>query len=443
MNFVVAIATQVFFLGGILGSPVNELTSVDIDASINHPSKDLWLITYYDPECTYSKALMPVIDDIGNLFGNHMALGKVDCRKEAELCSEIKVYPSLKWYRDGEFHDYEGAKDRDGILSFAVHMTSQPVKSLVSHEDIFHGEGLAHDVAFVMSRSFSSTCRNFFESVARKFQYQALFIELEMNEVNKAWIGEVTKQKSNDILIRKERYLASDNVIVFGGDCSMEALTRFVQEHSRGVVPELTPKNVNSLGGPHKYLALGVVDPAREESKAFLSELRAWVSAIAPSSSIKNHYSFAWANALEWSTVLAKYNVKFGGEPEFVVIDIQNELYWNVEKEGTISESMETMETFLRKIMSKEVVPKLVSTEEDDESEDFIPGMWKNQAKFFEDHPRIGLFMIFMWFFDVIFFVSMTLPPENKFARFMEKNVGSRMDRILGIDTMSEKEKED
>ena len=47
-----------------------------------------------------------------------MAIGKVDCTSEKTLCKRFGVrgYPTLKYYRDGGYHDYEMGRDADSIM---------------------------------------------------------------------------------------------------------------------------------------------------------------------------------------------------------------------------------------------------------------------------------------------------------------------------------------
>ena len=440
MKLLVATIVTQLLVGRVLAAPVNDLTSSNFIASINDLSKDLWLLTYYDPECTYSKDFMPVIDDVGSLFENHMGFGTIDCRKEEDLCSEIKYYPALKWYRDGEFHDYEGAKDRDALLSFASHMTSHPVKNVGTYEDIFQEETMGNDVAFIM-RPRSSSCKSNFESVARHFQYYASFVELELNKSNDEWLGGITKQKSKDVLIRMERDIESSKATIFRGDCAIESLSQFVQDNLQTLVPEMTEKNVNTLGGTDKFLALGVVDPTQEDSKTFLSNFRKWVSSAPPS--VKNHFSFAWTNALEWTSILEKYEVEFTGKPEFLVVEVPHDVYWNFPKDAPLSVSMNNIGIFLKNIMSGEVVPKRVESDDDESDEmngsmEFMPGMFREQSKYFDKHPWAAMCMFIMGLFDILFLLSMALPPEKKLARFMEKHVGSQIDKLCSMMTESD-----
>ena len=47
-----------------------------------------------------------------------MSLGTVDCTVEKKLCKRfnVKGYPTLKYYRDGDYQDYPLGRDKDSIM---------------------------------------------------------------------------------------------------------------------------------------------------------------------------------------------------------------------------------------------------------------------------------------------------------------------------------------
>jgi hypothetical protein len=71
-----------------------------------------------------------------------------------------------------------------------------------------------------------------------------------------------------------------------------------------------------------------------------------------------------------------------------------------------------------------------------------LPKMVKDNLKFFEDHPWLGMSLIVMGLFDVIYIWSLSLPPERMLARFLEKHVGKRIERIFGSDKSEDEPKE-
>ena len=335
MAFAKTILTAIVACAQILSLSADNLAGSNFDASINDPTKDLWLVAYYDPECIHSKKLIPEFDFVANKLegssgmGMGMGFGKIDCtREKEELCSDIMYYPTLKWFRDGEFHIYEGPRDRDSLLTFASHMTSQPVTILDSSDRVFENEIMGNDVAFLLYPK-TSACKSIFEKVARKFQYDAMFAELQQSELNDEWVEGLDKETSiaTDVLIQTQRGTIDDDVTIFEGDCEFDSLVKFVENSLRSEIPDQPEP----------------VDPEAEKTNEFVKQL-----------------------------------------------------------------------------------PKMV----------------KDNLKFFEDHPWLGMSLIVMGLFDVIYIWSLSLPPERMLARFLEKHVGKRIERIFGPGKSEDEPKE-
>ena len=70
--------------------------------SVNKPSFAFLFVTSIGLGFTYRK----------------MSIGKVDCTIEKKLCKRfgVKGYPTMKYHRDGDFHDYPLGRDKDSIM---------------------------------------------------------------------------------------------------------------------------------------------------------------------------------------------------------------------------------------------------------------------------------------------------------------------------------------
>ena len=439
---------QILLLCKIHAAAVINIESSNFLASINDPSKPAWLLVYYDPQCVHSKRFLNEVDDVSSVVNDKfMTIGKIDCTKEKELCLEnIQSYPTLKLYRDGEFQDYDGARDRDSLLSFYQHVTGAPVTNMIHHEDFFQSDDISNDVSFIMYSYGPSipACKSSFGSVAKRFQSShASFRALEKNLDNDEWIKSISGKTSGDVLLRMEIDLPSDSntaTVYNGNDCTVESLTHFVETNLQTVVPEFTEKTINTLIGTEKLIALAVVDPKHDDTKEFLSSLRKWVSTTLPS--WEKEFAFAWMNGPEFDFILAKYEVSFTGKPGFFVVEVPSENYWNFQEEDDSSFlSTDSIDRFLRKIKKREILPNEIAGSNNNSGNDFIkymPEMIQNQSEFYQNHPWVRNFFICMGVLNVIFMYSMSLPHEHKFARFMETHVGQRLDKLINLIADSE-----
>lgn len=67
--------------------------------------------------------MKPAWDQLGDEFKDSktVVIGDVDCTVHQDLCSEhgVKGYPTVKYFTNGEWSDYEGGRDFDALKEFA------------------------------------------------------------------------------------------------------------------------------------------------------------------------------------------------------------------------------------------------------------------------------------------------------------------------------------
>ena len=95
------------------------------------------------PWCGHCKQMAPTLDKMAPYISGKMAIGKIDCTTEKNLCKKhgIRGYPTLKIYRDGDFFDYPGRRDADSskcpleiidVERYSVGLTNATLQSLNS-----------------------------------------------------------------------------------------------------------------------------------------------------------------------------------------------------------------------------------------------------------------------------------------------------------------------
>ncbi|XP_056273392.1 protein disulfide-isomerase A3 [Pseudoliparis swirei] len=114
---------KVIFVAALVGftwaSDVFDYTDDDFDSNIG--DHGLALVEFFAPWCGHCKRLAPEYESAATRLKGTVALVKVDCTANSNVCSKYGVsgYPTLKIFRDGEeTGPYDGPRTADGIVSF-------------------------------------------------------------------------------------------------------------------------------------------------------------------------------------------------------------------------------------------------------------------------------------------------------------------------------------
>ena len=421
-------------------SQVKRLHASNFTSAINDPTNAKpFLVSFIDPECPFSKILLPVLDDLSTAFPA-VRFRTVDCTPESELCkeNEIVMYPTVKWYADGMSNTLNCELDHEGLSSFASELTSSPIKSFSSHVHMFSEESSDKEVAFVLYTS--NEIPKEFERVAKKHRdHSVSFVTLQLNEANDAWIKDITRQRSSTVLVRVERDIARSKV--FRDDYTEDNLNEFVSSNLNPIVPEMTIKNQEALVDEDKFLAIGIIDPQHERARPFLRDFRNYAMNALPS--IRGRYEFVWINPQKWGSLLDKLEVRFDGQPSFLVVDLIHGVYWNIEQQENVSVSTDDIDQLLRNVIEGIVPPKYVSVETETnnfDSNDFISHLpfMKNEMRLWQDYPKVRIFMMFFLFLDAILIGAAFSPASSKFNQFVEKYLWFPADKLIEFITEDE-----
>ncbi|XP_073534844.1 thioredoxin domain-containing protein 5 isoform X1 [Phyllobates terribilis] len=137
----------------------------------DHVSQGSHFIKFFAPWCGHCKSLAPVWEQMAASYqsSNAVKIAKVDCTQHNDLCSDNQVrgYPTLLWFRNGEKVDqYKGKRDLDSLKEYAESQLEAPddkEDDIPKEADI---AAQADEPAAVESKVLTLTESNFDQTVA-------------------------------------------------------------------------------------------------------------------------------------------------------------------------------------------------------------------------------------------------------------------------------------
>jgi thioredoxin-like negative regulator of GroEL len=81
----------------------------------------------------HCKVLAPIYEDAARSLKGTLNLAKIDATSETALAKRfgIKGFPHLKFLREGEIKNYNGARTQEGIVAFGKEM-NQPAVTIIN-----------------------------------------------------------------------------------------------------------------------------------------------------------------------------------------------------------------------------------------------------------------------------------------------------------------------
>ncbi|KAK0414206.1 hypothetical protein QR680_007202 [Steinernema hermaphroditum] len=228
------------------------------------------LVEFYAPWCGHCKSLAPEYEKAAEVLkdeGSPIKLAKVDATVETELAEEheVKGYPTLFLFRNGEPSPYKGGRDHTSIVAWLKKKTGFPATILKTDDEL---------KAFRSSDDVVVPLQNSEDDAAKTYvNFASSFDDMQFGMVENADIASSLGLADGDIIIL---YTTDNERVAFEGSLTEENLKEFVQVNRLPLVPEFDDKIAPVLfGGKIKSHHFLFVSKNAENFDHLIKEFRA------------------------------------------------------------------------------------------------------------------------------------------------------------------------
>jgi protein disulfide-isomerase A6 len=110
----------------LVATATQELDQASFDALTKSGKNGM--IKFFQPWCGHCTAMKPAWDEVAESVNDSAFLADVNCSDQEELCqaNDVKGYPTIKVYKDGEVSDYSGGRTVEALTEYVETELSVP-----------------------------------------------------------------------------------------------------------------------------------------------------------------------------------------------------------------------------------------------------------------------------------------------------------------------------
>jgi protein disulfide-isomerase A1 len=334
-----------FFAAVAAASDVKQLKTDDFKSFIEE--NDLVLAEFFAPWCGHCKALAPEYETAATaLKEKDIALVKVDCTEEQDLCQEYGVegYPTLKVFRGLEnISPYGGQRKADSLISY---MTKQalPAVSEVTKDTLEEFKTADKVVLVGYFAADDKASNETFTSVANGLRDNYLF-----GATNDPALAKAEGVKQPGLVLYKSFDNGKD---VFSEAFEADAIRSFAKVSATPLIGEVGPETYAD------YMAAGIplayiFAETPEEREEFAKELKPLALKH------KGKINFATIDAKSFGQHAGNLNLKVGTWPAFAIQQTEKNEKYPFDQESKITEK--SIGKFVDDFLAGKIEPSIKS----------------------------------------------------------------------------------
>ncbi|KAM0716973.1 hypothetical protein Q7P37_006825 [Cladosporium fusiforme] len=330
-------------------SDVHDLTKDTFEPFVKE--NDLVLAEFFAPWCGHCKALAPEYEEAAtSLKDKDIALAKVDCTEQQELCQSYGVegYPTLKVFRGTEnVQPYQGPRKAASIISYMTKQSLPPVSVIESGDSLAEFK-LADKVVLVGYFAADDKSSNAtFNTVAEELRDSFLFGATSDETLAKA---EGVKQPA---IVLYKTFDEGKNT--FEDGFTTEAISEFAKTASTPLIGEVGPETYAGYMASGLPLAY-IFAETPEEREQLAKDLKPVAEKH------RGKVNFATIDAAAFGQHGGNLNLEVGTWPAFAIQDISKNQKFPFSKQGSIKDFTEkAIGSFVEEYVEGKIEPSIKS----------------------------------------------------------------------------------
>lgn len=214
---------------------------------------DLVFLNFYADWCRFSQILGPIFDEAAETIAKEfdagkVLFGKVDSVSESNLAQRFKIskYPTLKLIRNGKLtkREYRGQRSLDAIVDYIRQLLRDPVKELVSSDDIKNVDANKRKVLIYVTDK-SSPVYEVFLKVALDLRDDCQFFIVQGADAEATLVS--SKQQAKIIFNPVKSKFGVNDEDYLGALLSYDELSAWTTNRCIPLVREITFENAEEL----------------------------------------------------------------------------------------------------------------------------------------------------------------------------------------------------
>ncbi|NP_001088331.1 protein disulfide isomerase family A member 4 L homeolog precursor [Xenopus laevis] len=340
------------------------LTTDNFDEVVNNA--DIILVEFYAPWCGHCKKLAPEYEKAAQELSKRsppIPLAKVDATVESSLGSKYGVtgFPTLKIFRKGKAFDYNGPREKYGIVDYMTEQAGPPSKQIQAVKQVheFFRDGDDVGVLGVFSGE-EDHAYQLYQDAANSLREDYKFYHTFSSEIFnslKVSPGQLVVMQPEKF---QSKYEAKKYILNFKDSTTADDIKQHITEHS---LPLVGHRKSSNEAKRYSKRPLVVVYYSVDFSFDYRTATQYWRSKVLEVAKDFSEYTFAIANEDDYTSELKDLGLSDSGEEVNVAIFDASGKKYAKEPEELDSDGLRDFVTAFKKgklkpIIKSQPVPK-------------------------------------------------------------------------------------